>query len=803
MVSEIKFRLNNMNKRVFLLATIMTLVVVCTFGQSAKKYYKAGTEFVDNLKYDDAIVQFTSAIGLDPSNPDYYYARGQTYVKQSKYTEAKADFEKSLIFAPKNVDAMISLGAVCNKMGNYEESLKLLNHASAIDKRNSKVYPEKVITLTNLKRYDQALQASDTAIIIKDTPMDYYWRGIIYRRLNNDVLGERELRKSISKDKKLAEPRIELADLLISSKPSNLREVVERRKEAMDQCAEVIKNNDRSADAYLMRSKVYKKNLDYPSAINDISKTILIDPDNPAFYYERAKCYQEFNQHANAINDFSKAISLNVALKTEDPDVYYSRAKSYEEISDYDKARADYNRITFLSKYDAKAREMLELSQKRLYEINKETEPPEIALVSPLPVKDTLEIKGDNTTMLVSGIVKDKSKIKSLTINNELVNMAEKNGEYDFLANINVNGIDKIVFSAKDDYDNEKVLNYPLKRTEINPPKIIIVAPYTSEEGQVFLDSPTPNIAIQGKISDESPIKSITVGNFTASYNPNELNPAFTATLDVSNLNKFTVVAEDIYGNRQVTEFKLNRDGAGIAANNPMGRTWVVFIENSSYETFASLDGPIKDVSTIQRALANYQINNIIHKKDMTKAEMERFFNIELRDQVKKNQVKSLLIWYAGHGKFINDVGYWIPVDAKRDDEFTYFNINGLKAGLQGYSDVVVHTLVVSDACESGPGFYTAMRSAVKDPTCDNAQVAGSKSAQVFTSAGYELAVDNSKFTATFANALMNNKNACIPIETVVKLVTAAVTTDNRQKPKFGSIQGLDYAEGTFFFITK
>ncbi len=82
-------------------------------------------EFVDNLKYDDAIVQFTSAIGLEPSNPDYYYARGQAYEKLSKYAEAKADFEKTLVFAPKDVDAMISLGAVAIRLGNYEEALKL------------------------------------------------------------------------------------------------------------------------------------------------------------------------------------------------------------------------------------------------------------------------------------------------------------------------------------------------------------------------------------------------------------------------------------------------------------------------------------------------------------------------------------------------------------------------------------------------------------------------------------------------------------------------------------------------------
>jgi tetratricopeptide (TPR) repeat protein len=778
-----------MKKRIFFMATMMALVSVCAFGQNAKKYYKAGTEFVENLKYEDAIVQFTSAIGLEPSNPDYYFARGQAYESLLKHAEAKADYEKVLVFAPKDVDALISLGMICNKTVNFEEALKLLNHATGIDKRSPEAYREKVITLIGLEKYDQALKVSDTAIIIKDTPMDYYWRGIIYRHLNNDVLAKKELEKSISKDKKLADPRLELADLLISS----------NALESMNQCNEVIKNDDRNTAAYLMRSKVYRKNLDYPNAINDISKNILIDPSNPLFYFERGKCYQEFNQHTNAINDFTKYISM----KADDPDAYFARAKSFEEIMNLPKAMEDYNKITLLSEFDMKARKMLKDAQTRLYELNREKDAPEIAIVSPLPVKDTIEIRGDKAAILITGNIKDKSKIKSFLVNNGPVTIAEKNGTYEFLSNIDVTGLDKITLIARDDYDNEKSIIYPLKRTETNPPLIAIIAPFTTEDGQVFLDSPTPNIAIQGKITDDSKIKSITIGDVTASYSGKELNPSFSANLDVSNLNKFTVIAEDIYGNRKETEYTLNREGAQIAANNPMGRTWVVFIENSSYENFASLDGPIKDVSTIQRALANYQIHNTIHMKDMKKAEMERFFNIELRDKVKQNQVKSILVWYAGHGKFINDVGYWIPVDAKRDDEFTYFNINALKAGLQGYGDAVIHTLVVSDACESGPGFYSAMRSTGEAPTCDNTLVAGAKSAQVFSSAGYELAVDNSKFTATFANTLMNNKNACIPIETVVKSVTAAVATDNGQKPKFGKIQGLEDMNGTFFFIAK
>jgi tetratricopeptide (TPR) repeat protein len=778
-----------MKKRIFFVAIIIASISMNAIGQNAKKYYKAGSEFVESLRFEDAIVQFTSAIGLDPSNPEYYNERGHTYEILKKYPEARADYEKALVFEPKNSDYFVSMGSVSNKTGKFEEALGFLNHASDLEKRNVRIYTQKVITLIGLERYDQALKVSDTAIVIKDTPMDYYYRGVIYRKMNNDPLAKKEFEKSISKDKALAEPRLALAELLIKSDP----------REAMAQCNEVIKNNDHNTDAYLVRSRIHMNNLDYPNAINDLSKNILIDPTFSAFYLFRGNCYQQFNQHTNAINDYSKYISL----KADDPDAYFARAKSYEEILNFDKAMEDYMKITVLSEFDMKARKMLKEAQVRLFELNRETISPEITVMNPTPVNDSIEIRGDKTEIMISGKIKDKSKIKSFLINNESVPIAEKSGSYEFFTNINVSGADKISLVAIDDYNNEKKLAYMLTRTEINPPSIALVAPYTSEEKQVFIDTPTPNIAIQGKISDDSRIRSITIGDITASYRRDELNPSFTAILDISNINKFTVAVEDIYGNRSETEFILNREGAEIAANNPMGRTWAIFIENSSYETFASLDGPIKDISTMQRAIANYQFHNVIHKKDMTKAEMERYFNIELRDLVKKNQVKSLLVWYAGHGKFINDVGYWIPVDAKRDDEFTYFNINALKAGLQGYAEAVVHTLVISDACESGPSFYTASRSANDAPTCDNSLVAGAKSAQVFSSAGYELAVDNSKFTATFANTLVNNRNACIPIDVIVQSVTTAVSTDGGQKPKFGKIQGLEDMNGTFFFIAK
>jgi tetratricopeptide (TPR) repeat protein len=769
---------------------MMAVFTICVYGQNGKKFFKAGNDFVESLKYEDAVVQYTSAIGIEPSNPDYYYARGMAYKSLVKYNEAKSDFEKTLVFAPKSVDALIGLGAVCNQMGVFEEALKSLNRASFLDKRNGDIYPEKVITLIGLEKYDMALRVSDTAVIIKDTPMNYYYRGIIYTKLNNDLFAKKEFEKAIAKDKKLSDPRLALADLLLRTGDA---------PGAMTQCAEILKNDDRNTAAYMMRSKVYMKNLDYPSAINDLSKNILIEPNNPDFYLYRGKAYQDFNQHTNAINDFSKYISIN----PENPDAFFARAKSYEEIMNYDKAMEDYTKITVLSEFNQEARKMLKDAQTRLYELNRETVPPEIAVVSPAPVNETVEIRGDNTSLLITGKIKDKSKVKSFTINNEAVSTLEKGGEYEFLSKVNVAGLDKITLIARDDYDNEKSVTYSLIRTEIVPPQVSIVAPYASDDGQIYLDNSNSTLFLQGKITDESKIKSVFIDGVTASYPIGDLNPTFTATVDILNKNKIVVEAEDVYGNKQTSEFRLNREGAEIAENNPMGKTWVVFIENSNYSTFASLDGPVKDVNTMIRAFSTYQIQNIIHKKDMTKNEMEKFFSIELRDLIKANQVKSLLIWYAGHGKFINDVGYWIPVDAQREDEFTYFNLNTLRGCMESYLSYLTHDLVVTDACESGPSFYQAMRSDLKKRSCDDWQATQFKSSQVFSSAGYELAVDDSQFTKTFATTLQNNPNACIPIEDIVAKVATAVGTNNQQKPKFGKITGLKDEDGTFFFIAR
>lgn len=769
----------------------MIALTMSGYGQNVKKFMKAGDAFMKNGKYEDAIVQYTNAIDLKPSDLKGYLSRAGALDMLERYEDAYSDLERARVFYPKDIDVLYMIGRVCNKMERYEEALKSLNYASTLAKREERLYPEKICSLLGLERYDLAISTSDTALMFRENDINLYQRGVAFERLNNDIRARKDYEKSISKNKRYEPARLALANLLI--REGDL-------EGATRHINVLISEDDRNARAYSVRSRIFIEQLDYPSAINDISRNILMEPGNPEHYAIRGTYYQGFNQHSNAISDFTRAITLDSL----DPDLYFARAHSYEELMELEKAVKDYTRITELSEFDMKARKMLKETDERLYELHREANPPLITLTSPT-VRDTrVEIRGDADDVVVSGIIDEASDLKSLTINGyESLFEKGSNGLYQFLSTVDVEDAEILSVVAEDIYNNTTTVNYDIYKTEINPPVITIIAPYADDNGDITLQSNSSSIYLEGRIMDESRIKSIMIEGVTASYPVDEFNPTFTASIDILNKKKITVVAEDNFGNRRITDFNLNREGAMLNAENPMGKTWVIFVENSNYQTFASLDGPAKDVNLMRRALEDYQIHNVIHKRDLTRSEMERFFSFELRDLISSNQVKSLLIWYAGHGKFSNDVGYWIPIDAKRDDEFTYFNINTLKAAMMPYVNLLTHTLVVTDACETGPGFYTSMRSNPVSRSCDDWEATNMKSSQVFASADRELASDDSQFTRTFANSLMGNTNACLPIEDIVSKVTLAVTNNNQQKPKFGQISGLAHEDGTFFFIAK
>jgi hypothetical protein len=112
----------------------------------------------------------------------------------------------------------------------------------------------------------------------------------------------------------------------------------------------------------------------------------------------------------------------------------------------------------------------------------------------------------------------------------------------------------------------------------------------------------------------------------------------------------------------------------------------------------------------MQKAFSKYNIQKTITKKNLNKLQIERFFNIELRDLVRTNKVNTVLVWYAGHGRTVGGKSYWIPTDGQKDDIYSFYNYGSLKGLIQNYSESVSNTLVVSDAAGSEASFYDLTR---------------------------------------------------------------------------------------------
>ena len=778
-------------KRIHLLLFLTAVLVTAeTRAQSAKQYFKAGEEFMEVTKIDDAIIQFTKAIELDPDFDKAYISRAYASERLNRYQEAAEDYERAIVFQDKKPEIYYYAGNAYFKSGNRQAALANLN--SAIDRKSNylEAYQVRSQVYLGMERYDEALEDCKRCLRLKENEQSYFNLAQVYEKLGLYNEAEEAYQKSLGKNSGVASTHLALANLLYER---------ENYPSAMASVNKLLKIEPKNRDGIILQAQIYANQANYPKAIEVLSVASIDYGNDKEIYMLRGDYYMILNQAPFAIHEYTQAIEID----PDSADLYYKRAGAYEAVRDYKSSMKDYEQLLAMSKYDGNAQRLYAQAEERLFELNRETDKPVIILVDPVSREDnSVEVARGVEVISLTGLIQDQSEIKSLKVNDFTVPVNAGEDGYEFLASINLRDNDNITVEVSDIYDNAETTYYSIRRTEVDAPIVQIIAPYASENNILYLDSSEPIIYVEGRISDESNIRNIYIDSVAASYIPSDINPSFSATVRIENKSKFSVVAEDEFGNKSETTFTLNREAVAFN-DNPMGKTWAIFIENSNYESFASLEGPKKDVMLMKSALAKYQIHNYIHKKDMTKQQLAKFFAIELRDLVRSNRVTSILVWYAGHGKYINETGYWVPVDANRDDEFTYFNVNALKASMQSYPDYVTHTLVITDACESGPSFYQAMRSGLQERNCDDWEATRFKSSQVFSSAGYELAVDNSQFTRTFANTLANNPDACLPIENVVKKVTLAVEKNDQQKPQFGKIAGLEDENGTFFFIPK
>ncbi|MFN4930233.1 MAG: tetratricopeptide repeat protein [Bacteroidota bacterium] len=788
---------------------LILVIVLCanasiSFAQTLAIGKAEARTLKDNQKYEEAHQAYTKIIETDPGDYESYIERAFCSEKMNRYEEAINDYRTALNLKPGEIDLYRKALIDYLQIENYNQATEMFSTMVQIKNKTVAAYQKMALDKIKINDYDGAVKEINTALDYDNTnDYSHYIKGVAMDSIGNLQVAIQSYLKAIScmyvtKEYKEAKDKSGYKPYFI-----NLA-VVQRRsgnyEESLKNLNTALSYDANDFQAYTQRAVTYAYKGDYLNAEVDFTKALQLNDKNAQAYLERGIMNKKQDKYPDAIGDFTNAI----LFQEKNPAAYYQRALCYQALNKYEEAKKEFETAKSQGFNKKLIETALTVCKEKEYEFNKENNNPQIELanVSDKEGAKLVRVPKNKTSGIIKGKIKDQSMIKAIVVDGVPASFTDNSNNPTFTATVPLENKEKVTVQVTDIYFNTTTETYDLVRIESVAPKIEMISPFITFDKEIIPENTgINNIYVEGKIDDESLISYVLVNGEKATFSAENTNPSFSLNTSIEGKDSLVIEAADIYENRKRVAYFINRTIANEEQNNPMGRTWVIFIENSNYQQLPSLEGTKTDVLTMRNALANYSISKVIHKSNMTKAQMDKFFSIELRDQINKGHVQSLLVWFAGHGRYINETGYWLPVDASKTDEYTYFPITSLKGYLSLYK--LRHTLVISDACETGPAFYLAMRGENKAVDCGNWESTKLKSAQVFTSSDREKSSDNSLFTKTFANILNNAPDKCIPIEKISDKVTKAVEQNQKQRPKFGNISGLEDQNGTFFFIKK
>jgi tetratricopeptide (TPR) repeat protein len=120
---------------------LMALAVLCVSAvaqeNTAEGWFKKGSELFRNGSYDDAVKAYDRAIELEPSNATFYISK---------------------------VPGLNLLALLTNNQSKHNESLQAIDKALEIDPKNPKAWELKGNALSQMKRYNESLEAYERGI---------------------------------------------------------------------------------------------------------------------------------------------------------------------------------------------------------------------------------------------------------------------------------------------------------------------------------------------------------------------------------------------------------------------------------------------------------------------------------------------------------------------------------------------------------------------------------------------------------------------------------------------------------------
>lgn len=253
---------------------------------SVEDYFRRGEVFYTKNNFEEAIINFTSALNIKKDNAEAFLKRGLAYFGEKRFDEALSDFNKAIEINPKYEEAYYIRGLYYANKNDTEHALVDYSKAIDINPEYIQAYLNRAFLSVNKGNLEEAI--SDADKVIKTNPniaAVYYIRGLAFAKRGNFDEAIKSYGKAINISGDYVEAYInralvyayrKTADIEPSSPKLFINLGVPLNKEDLDKalsdCNKAIEISPKYIDAYYARAQVYLLRNEYKKSWDDVHK---------------------------------------------------------------------------------------------------------------------------------------------------------------------------------------------------------------------------------------------------------------------------------------------------------------------------------------------------------------------------------------------------------------------------------------------------------------------------------------------------------------------------------------------------
>lgn len=280
-------------------------------------YVNRGNALRAKKQYDQAVADFTRALRVEPRNSMAYYNRGLALLAKHAYAQAAKDFSRVLQLEPRHADAA----------ARREEALRGQATAGPAPVRPAAKAGERPATQPASANTGAARAAKE-----RSAPA-------VGKRRSGEAPTPAPQRPSRAPADQAEEERRQMraAAYFASGRTAYDQE---KYTQAIEQFSKALQVDPQDPLIFYHRGLAYVAQDDFAEALADFTETLKLNPKNPMAHYHRGIAHRLLGQHDQAIEDYTRALKLDPRLAL----AYRNRSLAYAAKGDSVRAKADFDR---------------------------------------------------------------------------------------------------------------------------------------------------------------------------------------------------------------------------------------------------------------------------------------------------------------------------------------------------------------------------------------------------------------------------------------------------------------------------